>query len=204
MHVVVSWLTAALSLLVAAAIVPGVSATGFWAALGVALVVAVLNAVLPPVLAALRLPFTLVLGFLVVLLADAAMLWLASDILESGFAVDSFWWALLAALVASAVSLALEVVFGANDDDTYTLRVTQTSQASSSSRSTGSPCPCFDARCGTAALPTWPAGCRRGATGSWSGRRISPRRQGRARRGSCSGRTRTFPLSAGWRRRRPG
>jgi uncharacterized membrane protein YvlD (DUF360 family) len=125
MHVVVSWLTAALSLLVAAAIVPGVSATGFWAALGVALVVAVLNAVLPPVLAALRLPFTLVLGFLVVLVADAAMLWLASDILESGFVVDSFWWALLAALVASAVSLALEVVFGANDDDTYTLRVTR-------------------------------------------------------------------------------
>jgi uncharacterized membrane protein YvlD (DUF360 family) len=125
MHVLVSWLTAALSLLVAAAIVPGVSATGFWPALAVALVVAALNAVLLPVLAALRLPFTLVLGFLVVLVADAAMLWLASELLDSGFAVDSFWWALLAALVASAVSLALEVVFGANDDDTYTLRVTQ-------------------------------------------------------------------------------
>jgi len=125
MHVLVSWLTAALSLLVAAAIVPGVSATGFWAALGVALLVAALNALLLPVLAALRLPFTLVLGFLVVLVADAAMLWLASDVLDGGFDVDSFWWALLAALVASAVSLALEVVFGANDDDTYTLRVTR-------------------------------------------------------------------------------
>jgi uncharacterized membrane protein YvlD (DUF360 family) len=124
-HLLVSWLTAALALLVAASIVPGVSAEGFWAALGVALVVAALNAVLLPVLAALRLPFTLVLGFLLVLVADAAMLWVASEILESGFIVDSFWWALLAALVASAVSLALEVVFGANDDDTYTLRVTQ-------------------------------------------------------------------------------
>jgi uncharacterized membrane protein YvlD (DUF360 family) len=125
MHVLVSWVTAALSLLAAAAIVPGVSATGFWAALAVALVVAALNAVLIPLLAALRLPFTLVLGFLVVLFADAAMLWLASDLRDGGFTVDSFWWALLAALVASAASLVLEVVFGANDDDTYMLRVTQ-------------------------------------------------------------------------------
>jgi hypothetical protein len=39
--------------------------------------------------------------------------------------VDSFFWALAAALVASAISVALEVVFGTNDDDTYTLRVIQ-------------------------------------------------------------------------------
>ena len=36
-----------------------------------------------------------------------------------------FWWALLAALVASAVGVVLEVVVGTNDDDTYTLRVIQ-------------------------------------------------------------------------------
>ncbi|HEU4449326.1 MAG TPA: phage holin family protein [Gaiellaceae bacterium] len=124
-HLLVSWFTAAVSLLVAAAVLPGVSVEGFWGALLVAIVVAVLNALLPPVLAALRLPFTLVLGFVVVLLADAVMLWAASDLLEDEFAVESFWWALLAALVLSAISLVLEVVFGANDDDSYTLRVTQ-------------------------------------------------------------------------------
>ena len=36
------------------------------------LIVAALNAVIPPLLAALRLPLTLVLGFLLVLIADAA------------------------------------------------------------------------------------------------------------------------------------
>jgi hypothetical protein len=39
--------------------------------------------------------------------------------------VDGFWWALLAALLISAVSTALEVVAGTNDDDAYTIRVIQ-------------------------------------------------------------------------------
>jgi uncharacterized membrane protein YvlD (DUF360 family) len=124
-HILLAGLTAAFAVLVAAAVVPGISVSGFWAALGVAAAIAVLNAFVPPLVAALRLPFTLLLGFVVVLLADAAMLWFASEVLENGFVVESFWWAILAALVASAVSLVLEVVFGANDDDTYTLRVTQ-------------------------------------------------------------------------------
>jgi uncharacterized membrane protein YvlD (DUF360 family) len=124
-RLVIAGLTAAISLVVAAYIVPGVDVTDFWAAVGVALIVAVLNALIPPILASLRLPFTLILGFLLVLFADAAMLWFASEILGHGFHIDAFGWALLASLVASAVSLVLEVVFGADDDDTYTLRVTQ-------------------------------------------------------------------------------
>ncbi len=121
----VAALTSATAVLVAAGLLPGVSVEGFRGALLVAVVVAVLNAVVPPLLAALRLPFTVVLGFLVVLLADAAMIWWASDLLRDEFAVDSFWWALLAALVVSAVSVVLDVVIGANDDDAYTVRVTQ-------------------------------------------------------------------------------
>ena len=59
--------------MVAAGILPGVRIDGFWGALVVAAVAAALNAVIPPVLAALRLPLTLVLGFLLVLFADAAI-----------------------------------------------------------------------------------------------------------------------------------
>ena len=40
--------------------------------------IAVLNAFLPPIVAALRLPFMVVLGFLLVLFLDAALLLLAS------------------------------------------------------------------------------------------------------------------------------
>ena len=65
------------------------------------------------------------IGFLLVLALDAFALKLASDLLEETFIVDSFGWALLAALIVAAVSVALEVLFGTNDDDTYSLRVVQ-------------------------------------------------------------------------------
>jgi uncharacterized membrane protein YvlD (DUF360 family) len=125
LRLLLSWFLTAAALWIAAAILPGVDIEGAWEALGVALVVGVLNAVLPPLLAALRLPFMLAVGFVLVLALDAVVLTLASDLLENTFSVDSFGWALLAALVVAAISVLLEVVFGTNDDDTYTLRVVQ-------------------------------------------------------------------------------
>ena len=87
--------------------------------------IAILNAILPPVIAALRLPLMLVLGLLLILIADALMLLAADAITGGDLSVDSFWSALLVALVASAVSVVLDVVFGTNDDDAYMLSVIQ-------------------------------------------------------------------------------
>ena len=64
---VVSLLVAAVAVWVAAAVLPGVHINSFEGAVLAAAAVGVLNAVLPPVVAALRLPYTLVLGFLAVL-----------------------------------------------------------------------------------------------------------------------------------------
>ena len=125
LRLLLSWALTAVSLWVAAAILPGVDVVGIVGALAVAAVVAVLNALIPPLLAALRLPFMLALGFLLVLVANALVLKLASDALENTFVVDNFGWALLAALLVAAVSVFLEVIFGTNDDDTYTLQVVQ-------------------------------------------------------------------------------
>jgi uncharacterized membrane protein YvlD (DUF360 family) len=125
LRLLLSWVLTAASLWVAAAILPGVDIAGAAGALAVAAVVAALNALIPPLLAALRLPFMLALGFLLVLAANAIVLKLASDALDNTFVVDNFGWALLAALLVSAVSVFLEVIFGTNDDDTYTLRVVQ-------------------------------------------------------------------------------
>ena len=118
---VISWLAMGIALMVAAGVLPGVGIDSFWGALVVAAIVAALNAIIPPVLAALRLPLTLVLGFLLVLLADAAILRLAADLTNGVLTVDSFGWALLAALVVAAVSVVLAVVLGS--DDTYSLRI---------------------------------------------------------------------------------
>src|SRR6266576_5050757 len=60
----VAWLLSAAALLIAAWIVPGASTRNFGGALVAALVIALLNGLLPPLGAALRLPFTLLTGFL--------------------------------------------------------------------------------------------------------------------------------------------
>ena len=125
LRLLLSWTLTALSLWVAALILPGIDIEGTGGAFAVAGVVAVLNALLPPLLAALRLPFMLVLGFVLVLALNAFALQLASDLLDNTFTVDNFGWALLAALVVAAVSMVLEVIFGTNDDEAYALRVVQ-------------------------------------------------------------------------------
>src|SRR5215217_4643972 len=125
LRLLVSWATAAAAVAVAAAIVPGFALEQSGAAFAVAAAIALLNAVVPPVLAALRLPFMLVAGFLAVLAADAGVLVLAHELLPDDIRVDSFGDALLAALVISAVSLVLQAILGTNDDDEYNLRVTR-------------------------------------------------------------------------------
>jgi uncharacterized membrane protein YvlD (DUF360 family) len=119
----VSWIATGVAVMVAAGILPGVHIDDFWGALLIAAIVAVLNAIIPPVLAALRLPLTLVLGFLLVLIADAAMLLIAADVTDGVLRVDSFWWALLAALVVAAVSVVFAVLLGS--DDMSSIRIAQ-------------------------------------------------------------------------------
>jgi uncharacterized membrane protein YvlD (DUF360 family) len=123
--VLLSWLVAAASLLIAAAIMPGVSIDGFGGALVTVLVIAILNAALPPLAAALRIPFMALLGFVIVLILDAVILLLASRIDRAAISVSNFGWALLTALVASAIGVALGTLLGTNDDDTYMLRMTR-------------------------------------------------------------------------------
>jgi uncharacterized membrane protein YvlD (DUF360 family) len=118
-----SWAIAAAAVYVAAWVLPGVTMERAGGALLVAALIAVLNAVLPPLVAALRLPFMLAVGFLLVLLVDAAALLLADEAVPDYIAIDTFGSALLAALVIAAVTIVLQVVTGTNDNDRYTLHV---------------------------------------------------------------------------------
>ena len=61
-------------------------------------------------LAALRLPLTLLLGFVLVLLADAVILLVTDALTDGVLPVDSLGWALLAALVVAAVSVGFAVL----------------------------------------------------------------------------------------------
>ena len=125
LRLAVAWLASAAALFAAAWVVPGAHVNGFWGALAATAAIAILNALLPPLVAALRLPFMLLVGLVLVLIIDALIL-LAADRLTGGdLTVDSFWSALGVALVASAIGVAFDAVLGTNDDDEYTFRVIQ-------------------------------------------------------------------------------
>ncbi len=124
-RLVIAWITAAVALMIAALIVPGVEVAGFWGALFVAALIGILNAIVMPILAAVRLPFTVALGFILVLVVDALLVLGASELSDNAIEVESFWRALLVSLVTSAAAVALQTIFGTDDDDEYALRVTE-------------------------------------------------------------------------------
>ena len=122
-RLVVALLVGALSVWFASIVLSGVHVNSFLGALEAAVFIGIGNAILPPLVAAVRLPFTLVSGFLIVLAVDVAILLIISALDPSDFKVDSFGEALLAALLISAASLVLQVILGVDDDDAYSLRV---------------------------------------------------------------------------------
>src|SRR3954471_2421102 len=123
LRLLVSWAILTASVYVAALLVPGVeiARTG---GVVVALSLALLNAIVPPVLAALRLPFMVAIGFIGILLVDAALLLLVDNWITD-VSVGGFADALLMAVLIAAVGTVLQVIAGTNDDDEYALRVTR-------------------------------------------------------------------------------
>jgi uncharacterized membrane protein YvlD (DUF360 family) len=119
----VGWTLAAAGLLTAALLLPGLHVNGLLGAFVVVAVIGILNALVVPVVAQIRLPFTVLSGFLVVLVLDAAVLWVAADVVPDSIAVDTFGWALAGALAAAAATLVFQIALGVNNDDTYSLRV---------------------------------------------------------------------------------
>jgi uncharacterized membrane protein YvlD (DUF360 family) len=118
-----SLLVTAVALMLAAAILPGLELGGFGSAFLVALVLGAVNGVLPPLLAALALPYTVATTFLLVLATDALALLVADAITRSAIVVDGFGWALVAAVLVAAFATVADVVLGTNDDEIYSLRV---------------------------------------------------------------------------------
>ena len=106
MKIIVHWALATAAVLIAAYILPGVSVSGFMAALVAAVVLGLVNAILRPVLLLLTLPINIVTLGLFTLVINAALVLLTSAIVP-GFHVAGFWWAVLFSIVLYLVNLAL-------------------------------------------------------------------------------------------------
>jgi len=103
MHLIIKWFVVALSLLLAAYLVPGISVASFYTALIVAALLGVVNIVLKPILIILTLPINILTLGLFTFVINASLFWLLSTIVK-GFFVDGFLAALVGSLLVSAIS----------------------------------------------------------------------------------------------------
>ncbi|MEG3835869.1 MULTISPECIES: phage holin family protein [unclassified Microcoleus] len=102
-----TWIVAAVSLIITANIVPGMAVVSFPAAMLAAVVIGLVNAVVRPILTLMTLPLTIITLGLFLFVVNAISLslasWLAS-VFSIGFVVNGFWPALVGSIVLSFVS----------------------------------------------------------------------------------------------------
>ena len=108
---VIRWLVSALALWLTAAIVPGIAVRTPGALLGAAAIIGILNAFVRPVIVLLTLPLTVVTLGLFVLIINAAMLKIASNLVP-GFVVQGWLSAIAGWLLLSLFTFLINVVIG--------------------------------------------------------------------------------------------
>jgi putative membrane protein len=124
MKLLIRWAITAISLFVAAWLVPGiyVSDGGGWAVYAaMAIILGLVNAIIRPILTLLTCPlilltlglFTLVINALTLLIASS----IAQNIFHVGFIVRGFWPALLGSIIVSIVSILLSTFVHDEDDE---------------------------------------------------------------------------------------
>ena len=112
----IRWIIVAVSLLAAALLIPGIRVedTNAWIAFGVmAVVLALVNAFIRPLLAFLSCGFIVLTMGLFILVVNAFTLWLSSYVAVNwfnvGFYVDGFWAAFWGSIIVSVVSFLLSL-----------------------------------------------------------------------------------------------
>lgn len=113
MNLVLRILLTAVSVLIIAHFMPGVQVANFMTSLIVAIVLALLNLIVKPILVILTLPVTIVTLGLFLLVINALIIMLCDKIVN-GFSVESFWIALFFSIILSIVQ---SIMFSLTDND---------------------------------------------------------------------------------------
>lgn len=100
MNLIIKLLITAVIVLLLAHFLPGVAVSGFTAAIIVAAVLGLLNAILKPILIILTIPITILTLGLFLLVINACIILLADQFID-GFGVNGFWTALLFSILLS-------------------------------------------------------------------------------------------------------
>ena len=106
LHLIVSWFLSALALWLVALMIPGIEVRGFRSALVATAVIAVVNALIGPVLRFISFPLTILTLGLFLLVVNAILLKLAA-VFSPGFRIVGFLPAVLGSLVLTILTSVL-------------------------------------------------------------------------------------------------
>lgn len=109
MRLILTWLINTAALMALPYLMHSVTVTSVGTALIAALVLALVNTLIRPVLVLLTLPVTFLSLGLFVLVINALLFWLVATLVD-GFHVAGFWSAFLAAILYSIISWALSTL----------------------------------------------------------------------------------------------
>ena len=108
MSLVINWVISGIAIVITAYLLPGVTLSGFKAALLAALVLGLINAVIKPVLTLLTLPLTIMTLGLFSLVLNALLIMLVTKVVP-GFQVQGFLWAVAFGVVLTVVNWGLSL-----------------------------------------------------------------------------------------------
>jgi putative membrane protein len=107
-----------IGLLIMARLLNGLTINRLGTAIAAVAVIALLNALLWPILSRILLPFAVFTAGLFFLVLNGFIIWLASQFVD-GFTVDSIWTATIAALGITAINVILSTLLTIDDDGSY-------------------------------------------------------------------------------------
>jgi putative membrane protein len=99
----------ALAVVILSYVLPGVGVDSMFTAIIVAVVLSVLNFLVKPILVILTLPITVLTLGLFLLVINAIIILIASNLID-GFQVTSFWWAIIFSLLLSFLQAILHSI----------------------------------------------------------------------------------------------
>lgn len=112
MNFLVNMIISAIAVAIAAFLIPGIEVHGFFYAFIVAVVMAILNRVVKPLLVLVTIPITVFTLGLFYLVINVILVYIASWVVSPGFEVHGFFAALLFSIVLSVTNSILDAMAG--------------------------------------------------------------------------------------------
>ena len=105
--IIVQILIVTVAVILTSYLLPGIYVKSFWTALIVAIVLALLNTFVKPIMEFILLPITYLTFGLFLFVINALIIMLAGKIVK-GFEVKGFWWALILSIILSLIVYLLD------------------------------------------------------------------------------------------------